>query len=104
MGDKVSREMRNGKESRVIAQVADCMIDDFIVTYVKQIQAVEFLMWRLVAIMLADIAGTWDAADELFCEYTDQLDESLKKRIHKSAKLSKEFSKRNPAKEVSEEK
>ena len=104
IGDKVFRQVRNGKESRVIARAVDCMIDDFGVTDVRQSQATEVLMRRLAAIMLADKTGTWDAADELVTEDSDLLDESLKKRIHKSAKLSKEFSKKKPAKEAGEDK
>ena len=62
------------------------------------------MMRRLAAIFQAAKTGTWDLADELISEDTDLLDESLKKRIHKSATLTKEFGKRKPTKKVGENK
>ena len=101
---KVFKQLRNSKESRVLARSIDCMIDEFGIDKVKNSQAAEVLMRRLAAILLAERTGSWEAADELVSEDTDLLDDILKKRIRKSAKLAKEFAKKKSAREADGEK
>ena len=93
---KVLKQLRNQREAQVLGRSVDCLIDEFGIMKAKDSKAVEVLMRRLAAILMAERTGSWEAAEELVREDNDLLDERTMKRIRKSAKLQKELAKRKP--------
>ena len=88
------KQLRNSKESKILARTVDILIDEVSILAAKDPKAVEVLMRRLAALLRADRTGAWEAANELSEEETVLLDERQRRCIQKSARLNKNFGKR----------
>ena len=83
--------LRNKRGAATLAKIVDCIISSVGVLRAKNELAVEVSLRRLTAVVMADKTGNWDAARELEEDQGDLISESMRRKLHKSAKLRKDL-------------
>ena len=83
--------LRNKREAATLGKLLDCIISSIGVLRAKNELAVEVSLRRLTAVLMADKTGNWDAVRQLEEDHEDLISKSMRRKLHKSAKLRKEL-------------
>lgn len=83
--------IRNRRESATLGKIVDCLISTLGVMRAKHDLAGEVALRRLAAVTIAGKSGNWEAARELEEDHYDLVSETVRRKLHNSAKLCKEL-------------